>query len=198
MLAAIARIVLAAVTLFAIGTQLTLHLRASYSLLNFFGYFTNLSNLFAAFVLLYSAVLSSSRNTPTRDVVRFVSVMNMTVVGVVFSVLLRNVDLGALLPWVNVVLHYVMPVAVVIDWILIPPASRLHGRHLLLALIFPALYLVFSLLRGANFGWYPYPFLNPAKVGGYAGVAAYSLGIATTFLLTGWALMAIGNLRNSR
>jgi hypothetical protein len=147
--------------------------------------------------LLYSALSSASSNSGMREFARFVSVMNMTVVGLVFSVLLRNVDLGALLPWVNVVLHYVMPVAVVIEWILIPPALRLRASHLFVALLFPGAYLVFSLVRGADTGWYPYPFLNPLHVGGYAGVAAYSMGITATFLLAGWALLAIGNSRSS-
>jgi hypothetical protein len=115
------------------------------------------------------------------------------VVGVVFSVLLRNVDLGDLLPWVNFVLHYVMPVAVVLDWLLQPPATRLEKKHLAMSLFFPLAYLVYVLVRGASIGWYPYPFLNPANVGGYGGVALYAAGIAGAFLLIGWALLAIGN-----
>lgn len=117
----------------------------------------------------------------------------MTIVGLVFAVLLRNVDLGALLPWINFVLHYVMPVAIVLDWLLQPPASKLNTKHLAISLVFPAAYLVYVVLRGARTGWYPYPFFNPANVGGYGGVATYSLGIAATFLFAGWALLAIGN-----
>lgn len=47
----IARVALALLVLAAIGWQLRLHLAASYSALNFFSDFTNLSNLFAACVL---------------------------------------------------------------------------------------------------------------------------------------------------
>ena len=119
--------------------------------------------------------------------------MNMAVVGLVFAVLLRDVDLGALLPWVNFVLHYVMPVAIVLDWLLKPPVAKLQAQHLALALVFPVVYLVYVVLRGASVGWYPYPFLNPANVGGYGGVAVYGLGIAATFLLVSWALLVAGN-----
>jgi hypothetical protein len=63
----------------------------------------------------------------------------------------------------------------------------------LLALAFPSAYLAYVILRGADTGWYPYPFLNPAHVGGYAGVAAYALGIAATFVLAAWALLTVGN-----
>ena len=49
---------------------------------------------------------------------------------------MRDVDLGALLPWVNFVLHYVMPVAIVLDWLLKPPVAKLQAQHLALALVF--------------------------------------------------------------
>jgi hypothetical protein len=193
-----ARIVLSTTVLVAIGRQLSLHLGASHDPVNFFSYFTNLSNLCAALVLLASAFNELKSRTPALDVMRFLSVVNMTVVGVVFSVLLRNEDLGGLLPWINIVLHYVMPCAVVIDWLLSPPAATFKSRHLLLAFAFPAAYLIYVVIRGAASGWYPYPFLNPINVGGYAGVAAYSAGISVIFLLAGWSFLLIDSRRRSR
>lgn len=106
------RVGLATLALAAIGQQLVIHIGASYSVLNFFSYFTNLSNLFAAVVLLLSVFSPPFQRGDAGDVVRYLSTVNMAVVGLVFAVLLRDVDLGALLPWVNFVLHYVMPVAV--------------------------------------------------------------------------------------
>ena len=184
------RVILALVALVAIGQQLMLHIEASYSVLNFFSYFTNLSNLFAAFVLLLSVF---SGKGESRDLARYVSTVNMIVVGLVFAVLLRDIDLGALLPWVNFALHYVMPAAIVLDWLVNPPASRLSSKNVFLAMAFPFAYLTYVILRGADTGWYPYPFLNPANVGGYGGVATYALGIAATFVLAAWALLAAGN-----
>lgn len=127
-----ARALLVALAVTAIGQQFMLHIGASYSTLNFFSYFTNLSNLFAAFVLLLS-VFSRSPHSSSLDLMRYISAVNMAVVGIVFVVLLRNVDLGALLPWVNFVLHYVMPVAIVLDWLLQRPNSRLKAKYLALA-----------------------------------------------------------------
>ena len=191
----LARLILALLVLAAIGQQLVLHVGASYSVLNFFSYFTNLSNIFAALVLLLSVFSSKCKS---RDFLRYISTINMAIVGVVFAVLLRNVDLGALLPWVNFVLHYLMPVAIMLDWLVQPPASKLTKKRALVALLFPADYLAYVLVRGAQTGWYPYPFLNPANVGGYGAVAAYSFGIAAAFLLASWALLAIGNHRSGR
>ena len=190
---AILRTAFAALALAAIGRQLVLHVGASYSPLNFFSYFTNLSNLIAALVLLLLAFVGSLAPNRLMVLIRYVSAVNMMVVGLVFAVLLRDVDLGALLPWINFVLHYVMPVAVVLDWLLSPPAMPLRWNSLLLALVFPAIYLVYVVLRGMAIGWYPYPFLNPANVGGYAGVALYALGITLTFVVAGGLLLALGN-----
>lgn len=183
-------LVLAVVALAAMGQQLLIHIAASYDVLNFFSYFTNLSNLFAALVLLLSVF---SGKGSSLDIVRYVSTVNMAVVGIVFAVLLRNVDLGALLPWVNFVLHYVMPFAIVLLWFIAPPTTKLTSKHLLLALVFPVIYLAYVIFRGASVGWYPYPFLNPVNVGGYGMVAAYSLGITATFIVVSWALLTIGN-----
>jgi hypothetical protein len=189
------RKILAALAIAAIGQQLRLHVSASYSVLNFFSYFTNLANLFAAVVLLLCAY--GRHTNRTRDVLRYISTINMLIVGLVFSILLRNVDLGALLPWVNIVVHYIMPVAVVADWLLQPPAAKIQAKHLAIALVFPALYVTYVLVRGDSTGWYPYPFLNPANVGGYAGVAVYAAGIALAFLVAGGALLISGNRRHA-
>lgn len=189
------RLAFGLIALAAIGRQLVIQVQGGFSVVDFFSYFTNLSNLFAALVLILSAyrLFTSRESLESNNPARAVSVVNMAVVGIVFAVLLRDVDLGSLLPWVNSVLHYVMPCAVVLDWLAQPSRSRLGIRQLLLYQFFPALYLAYVLIRGSNVGWYPYPFLNPANVGGYSGVAIYAIGIAATFLIASWSLLALGN-----
>jgi len=189
------RLVFGLLTLIAIGWQLTIHLGHGYSVLNFFSYFTNLSNLFAATVLLLGAYHLRATGTTQNEALRAASVVNMVVVGVVFAVLLRDVDLGSLLPWINFVLHTLMPCVVVADWLLQPPRTRLGARQVLLALVFPAVYLVYVLVRGNSIGWYPYPFLDPALVGGHGGVAAYAAGITATFAAVAWLVRVVGNKR---
>jgi hypothetical protein len=189
------RLAFGLLTLVAIGWQLSIHLSHGYNVLNFFSYFTNLSNVFAAVVLLLGAYHLRAAGTTQNEALRAASVVNMVVVGVVFAVLLRDVDLGSLLPWINFVLHTLMPCVVVADWLLQPPRAKLGARQLLLALIFPALYLVYVLVRGSSIGWYPYPFLNPALVGGYGGVAAYAAGITATFVAVAWLVRVVGNKR---
>lgn len=81
-----------------------------------------------------------------------------------------------------------MPVVMVMDWLLTPPTRSPTSRDLLVFFSFPLAYVVYTLLRGAQIGWYPYPFFNPALVGGYGTVMLYVLGMLITFVLVGWAL----------
>ena len=193
----VARLFFGLLTLAAIVTQLSIQIQLGFSIVNFFSYFTNLSNIFALVVLLLSAIFLIQRReaTATFDLVRGASVVGMALVGIVFGVLLRDEDLGSLLPWVNIVLHYIMPVVMVLDWRYQPPKTRLAFAQTWVWLIFPALYLVYSLIRGSIVGFYPYPFFNPAKVGGYGGVALYCVAILVAFLILIWLIMLLGNWR---
>ncbi len=189
-----ARLFFGLLTLAAIGTQLTIHVQHGFSLVNFFSYFTNLSNIFAAVVLILGAFYLTQHREPTAtdDIIRGAAVVSMALVGIVFSTLLRDEDLGSLLPWVNIVLHYIMPIVVVLDWLYQPPKTKLVVTQTWFWLIFPFLYLVYSVIRGSIVGFYAYPFFNPAKVGGY-GVALYCLGIMVVFFILSWLLMLLGN-----
>jgi hypothetical protein len=182
-------------TLAAIFTQLVIHIQHRFDVVNFFGYFTNLSNIFASVVFLIGAVslLQRREPTPSDDLIRGAAATAMVIVGLVWFVLLRDEDLGALLPWVNIVLHVIMPVAVLADWLYDPPKSTITWRQMGYWLIYPLVYIVYTLLRGALVGFYPYPFLNPAKVGGYGVVTPYCIAIFVTFLIVGWLLIAAAN-----
>ena len=100
----------------------------------------------------------------------------------------------------NAVLHEIIPIVVVLDWLIDPPAVRLTTRGALLWLLFPVAWIVYVLVRGALVGKYPYPFLDPAN-GGYASVAAYCVGILVLMVLvcaiTAWVGNALGGRRSA-
>jgi len=190
-----ARLFFGLLTLTAITTQLVVHVQHSYSIVNFFSYFTNMSNIFAAIVLLIGAfsLITHREPTMTDDIIRGTSVVCMAIVGIVFSILLRDEDVGTLLPWVNIVVHYLMPVVIVLDWLYQPPKTKLALKQTGYWLIVPLVYSVYSIVRGAIVGWYPYPFFNPAQSGGYGGVALFFLAILVLFFLLCWLVIALAN-----
>jgi hypothetical protein len=158
------RIALALLTFAAIGTQFAAAARAPhFSPANFFGYFTILSNIFAALVLIYVAL---DWRAPLRslDVVRGAATFCMALAGIVFALLLTNLE-SDLIPWVNAVVHYLMPVALIADWLVVPPRHRLTGGDAARWLVLPFVYVGYTLVRGAIVHWYPYPFLNVDQAG---------------------------------
>ena len=190
------RLFFGALPLVALLRQLSIHLGLGFDWVNFFSYYTTLSNLLGGCVLILSgAVRIEDRRF---EVLRATAVINLCLVGLIFSTLLRDADVGSLLPWVNAVHHDLMPCVIVLDWLLVPPRVRLGARQLGLALVAPMTYVAYTLVRGARTGWYPYPFLNPGIAGGALGVALYVLGIAAAFVFVGWALIALGNMRRTR
>ena len=190
-----ARIFFGLLTFVALIAQLVVTIQIKFGIVNFFSFFTNLSNMFAGVMLIIGGVYLFQRREPTVtfEIVRGASVVAMALVGVVFSLLLRNADLGDLLPWVNIIHHYIMPVAVVADWLYQPPKVKLGLRQIAYWLIFPVVYVVYTLIRGPLAHFYPYPFFNPAQVGGYGGVALYSVGMLVGFIIGSLILMALAN-----
>lgn len=160
-----------------------------FSALSFLSFFTIQSNLFAAAVLLCSGL----RGAQGLDAWRGAATLYLGLTGLVYGVLLAGyqAQLQTTIPWVDLVLHRLMPLLVAADWLLQRPVSQPGWRRPALWLVYPLLYLGYSLLRGPYAGWYPYPFLNPAN-GGYASVAVYTLGIAVVTLLLAWVLDAGG------
>lgn len=157
---------------------------------DYFSYFTVLSNLFAAAILLHGAFPPANTRARTVELLRGAAVAYILTTGVVYLVLLSGQTPAY--PWVNAILHYLMPVAVTLDWLLDPPHVRLDPtRTVVLWMAFPLLYIPYTLARGAIVGWYPYFFVNPHRGGGYLLVAgdclAVGIGIAALIAITTWA-----------
>lgn len=167
---------------------------------NFFSFFTIESNLFAVVILGLSALaLTRGAESKVLTMLRGANTLNMVVVGIIFPLLLsglKNVEFTAV-PWDNIVLHYIMPIAVALDWFIDRPKNRISIKQASLWLLFPIAYVAYSLIRGHLVDWYPYPFLDPGKHG-YAGVAAYSVGIALVAFAVSFAIRGVGNKQASQ
>lgn len=122
---AILRMVFAFVIFYAVGMQLKIHVAHEFSRVNFFSYFTNLSNLATAIIFAVGGIriLRKRASTLRFNLLRGGLVVQMSLVGLIFNTLLRDVDLGSLLPWINVLLHMIAPAVVIADWLLDPPTS---------------------------------------------------------------------------
>lgn len=187
------RLFFAALTLAAIVTQLLdLSGKGVLDPVNYFSYFTIDSNLLAAAVLLIGAARWRDARSPTFDLVRGGAVVYMSVTGIVFTLLLANTDVDTAIPWVNDVVHSLMPLVIVADWLLDPPDRRLTLRQGLTWLSFPLAWIIYTMIRGALVNRYPYPFLDPGN-GGYGSVAVYCVGILVVMAVVSGLAVVLAN-----
>lgn len=168
---------------------------------NFFSFFTIESNILGVVVLCWGgfAALTGRRGVP--DLLRGAAVVYLAVTGVVYAVLLADVAGQDIDAWVNTVVHRVMPIVIVADWLIAAPRTALPMGRVWSWLVFPLLYLAYTLVRGPIVDWYPYPFLDP-RPRGYSHVVVGGLGVAVGFvvitLLVRWVGVALGSRRAER
>lgn len=200
-LLALVRIGFGLLTLAAIVTQaLSLAGEGIFNPTRFFLFFTILSNLLAMGVFLEGGRRQLTGDRPVPDLWRGAAVVYMTVTFIVFAVLLRGLqeELQTNIVWVDTVLHRIMPVAVMADWLIEPPHGPHPYRRVLVPWLGPPLaWTTFTLIRGAVDGWYPYPFLDPAN-GGYGVVALYAVAILALLLAVTWIAATTGTALRDR
>lgn len=156
-------------------------------LIRLVGYFTIQAN-----VLVTATALTLVRD-PERDgrwwrVVRVAALVGITITGIVHWFFLRPLlDLSGWSSLCDTLLHVVVPVLAVVGWLMFGPRPRVVLRDWLLALIWPAAWLAYTMVRGMVTGFYPYPFLNVSELGA-ASVAVASVAITALFVLVSLVL----------
>jgi hypothetical protein len=180
------RTAIAVAALAAVGYEIadeTTH-NPAFSLAHYLSHFTVQSNLLVAAVLLASAVGDASSRPLAW--LRGAGTVYLVVTGLVYAFVLAHSPLSMDGPWNNTVVHRVVPVAVLLDWLLFAPRIRIGFAAALGWLAYPLAFVVYTLVRGDITGFYPYSFLNPTRPGGYESVATWSAG-----LLVGTAALAL-------
>ncbi len=166
------------------------------SVINFLSYFTILSNLLVAISL--SAVLLLPNSFAGRYFYKAKTqtaiAVYIFIVGLVYNLVLRAIwsPSGWQLLADNL-LHVLVPLSYVLYWFIFTPRKTLDWKDILPWLGFPALYLGYSLIRGAVTGWYPYPFVHAGQLG-YVKVAVNSLLVLLAFVLVGLGMIGINRI----
>ena len=131
------------------------------------------------------------------SLIRGGAALYLILTGVIYNTLLTDVDVQTS-SWVNQVVHRLIPLVMLVDFILIPLANRITFRQALVWTIYPLAYLAYSLIRGPIADWYPYPFLDPRKDGGYPRVALFCVVILLGFLGVTWLILKFNEWRLDR
>jgi cytochrome c oxidase assembly factor CtaG len=200
---AVYRLFFAGLVIAAVVTQLVIGLdKPTFKISNFFSFFTIESNILAALIFLIAGCAglragstAASRRAAAKKQrgqlawIRGAATFYMTATGIIYALLLSGLEesLQTATPWVNTVLHYVMPVAVLADWLVNRPERQISAKQAMAWLVFPVAYVGYSLVRGHITGWYPYPFLNPGK-DGYLHLAVTCIIIGAGLAGLAWLL----------
>ena len=198
-----------AAALLALLTWLTLALRLYLSIadalaknldlapviIGYCSFFTILSNLLVACVCTRIA-FAPDRSSANLEAATAVYI---AVVGLGYSLLLRHIwNPQGLEKVADVLLHDLVPLLYVVYWFFFRRERQfLPWSSTLIWLIWPAIYLVYTIIRGSITGIYAYHFLDPAPRG-YAHVVLMGSILFLAFVLLGLAAVAVTRLRSSQ
>ena len=90
-------------------------------------------------------------------------------------------------------MHYVVPFLYLFWWAVLLPHGTLVWRDALRWLLFPLVFLAWTLLRGAVVHEYPYPFVDVDNLG-YGAVLINSLLVGGVFVVLGLGFVAIDRM----
>jgi len=129
-----------------------------------------------------------------KPVVRGAVLVYITVTFTLFAALLDSLwDPEGLTEVLSIVTHYIVPIAVIIDWLITEKHGTYEWRMVLWWYLYPMVYLGYLVVRGSVTGDYIYPFLDLDEIGllglgsAVIGLAVYGAILATIYIgLSRW------------
>lgn len=160
--------------------------------LNVLSYFTIQSNLIVAFALTLSVYYKNE--TPVwLNILKSGALIWILVTGLVFHFLLSMLYHPVGIPaYSNIILHYIVPASVLINWLIFEEKGSLKHSFTLIWIGYPVLFAFASMLRGRLDGFYPYWFVNPSKP--YPDGAGSFVNVLIIIIVLAVVFSVIGNL----
>lgn len=168
--------------------------------IQFISYFTILTNTLVAvyFTIIWLRPSSNNAKFFLKPQTGTAIAVYITVVGLVYNIILRSTwNPEGLQKLVDELLHSVCPAFFIVYWVVVVPKESLQWKNIFPWLIYPLIYFIYSLLRGAVVGWYPYPFID-VKTIGYAQTFINSGFVLFVFLFLSLLFIGLGKLAANR
>jgi len=165
----------------------------------YFAFFSVLTNLLIAFALTFPLHWPESLPGRFFGHARVVTgiAASAVLVSLAYNLLLRQLwnPHGAQLI-AEVVMHDVAPIAFLVYWWLRVPRASVRCGDIVPMAVYPVAYFFYAMLRGAESGFYPYPFFNVAHLG-YARVLVNAIGILAGFVIIASVLISLNRFNPS-
>lgn len=162
-------------------------------LVNFFSFFTVLTNTLVVVVLSYAVVDrdSAAKRFFLAPRVSSAIVASIVLVSLAYNLLLRHLWQPEGFQFIaDELLHDVMPLLFVVYWWRCMPKGTLQCKHIGLWVLYPLVYFAYVLLRGDLLGQYQYPFFDVGTLG-YPQVFVNAGGILAGFVLIALAVVGL-------
>ena len=176
---------------------------------DFYVYYTNLSNYICTGFMLASLVFTVKSANKKEDgactlapTFKFMCMIMIAVTFLVYNILLAK-DKTATEYFTslnNLIMHLILPVMFIIDWVLFYEHGKTKWSYPLLSLIMPLIYVAFILIRSAIVNHettsvvYPYFFLNVSKLG-WGGFFMWLFILIAIFVVIGYAIYLLDHLQ---
>ena len=138
------------------------------AMFHYFSFYTNWTNILLVLIYLDLFFGWTSLSSPVKCVTGLSSII---MVMIVYHVLLsathhpEGIDVIT-----NIIKHYITPILFVLFWVTSRHVGALNWSDLYKIILFPMAFLVFTYVKAAITGEYPYDFLN-YSLNGFSGVA---------------------------
>lgn len=167
------------------------------TIVRFFSYYTILTNLLVAccFTALACKRFWAKPTFLAAPRVLAATAVYIVIVGAVYNIILRNLWAPQGLQLVvDELLHSVNPLYYLVFWITFIPKAGLKWKHVFPWLIYPLVYFLFILVRGAISGFYPYPFIDVTALG-WSRVLLNSAGVTAAFMVMSLIIISVSRLK---
>jgi hypothetical protein len=154
------------------------------SIVQFFSYFTILTNLLVTIYCTSQLISLKQNSNPRLQKPENLTALTVfiLIVGIVYHIALKPIwNPEGLTMVLSEIHHTVVPLGTLILWILLKNKGMIQLKSLLKWLLYPVLYISFTLIRGSFSNFYPYPFLNVSDLG-LATVAKNSILLLTIMI----------------
>lgn len=162
----------------------------------YFTYFTILTNLSIGTWFLVGA-FAGPRWDRFSTLRLALTVYGLVTLSIYWVFLSPNSHPQGLAFYANLGLHLVVPLAMAAED-LVAPWPKIARLAPLGVLVFPLAYGAFTLIRGSLTGWYPYFFLDPAKLGGWLVLSGFMIFLFAVFLALAYGWRKAVHLRHPR
>ena len=162
------------------------------TLVQYFSYYTILTNIMVAWVCTFLFI--RNEDTAKKQKVLTAILVYILTVGLTYNTVLRSLwkPQGLQLMADNL-LHSIIPFLYLVFWLIFVKKHLLQWKDIFLWLIYPLLYLIYILIRGAYVGIYPYPFIDVDQLG-YSKAIVNALAVTGVILIFSLLSVAIAKL----